>query len=233
MRLHYLQHVPFEDLGRIAQWADLHEFEVTRTRLFAGEDLPDFSDFDWLFVMGGPMSVHDIEEHPWLREEKRFIHRAVDRGRPVVGICLGAQLLAEELGAQVYPHGAKEIGWLPLTQVPKELPKPFDGFPSQFTAFHWHGDTFTLPKGSTHLFQSEVCENQGFIYGDRVVGLQFHLEYSQNNTEAMLKHCAEELEQGGATVQTPDEIRGMYAYIATTRNLLTSFLDNLLDMVGS
>uniref|UniRef100_UPI0035623CEA type 1 glutamine amidotransferase n=1 Tax=Pontiella sp. TaxID=2837462 RepID=UPI0035623CEA len=110
MNLHWLQHVPFEGLGTIEQWAADHGAEITCTRLYAGDALPDLNSFDRLVVMGGPMGIHDHGEHPWLVEEKRFIKQAIDANKTVVGICLGAQLMADALGAEVYPGPHKEIG---------------------------------------------------------------------------------------------------------------------------
>jgi len=189
MKLHYLQHVPFEGLGIIEDWAKTQDAEISCTRLFAGEQLPDIGSFDWLVVMGGPMGIYDHKEHPWLIAEKEFIKAAIDTGKTVLGICLGAQLIADVLGAKVYPGSQKEIGWFPIQRsegAPELLP-------ATLTAFHWHGDTFELPAGATRLASSEACKNQGFIYNDRVVALQFHLETTPESMEALIENCAEEL----------------------------------------
>ena len=110
MNLHYLQHVPFEGLGFIDEWAGNNGVEVGVSRLYAGEVFPAMDAFDGLVIMGGPMGIHDHEEHPWLVHEKAFIRKAIDAGKPVLGICLGAQLVADVLGAKVYPGPQKEIG---------------------------------------------------------------------------------------------------------------------------
>src|SRR3990172_9270172 len=111
MRLHWLQHVAFEGLGSIEPWAAASGFTVSATRFHAGDPLPSLAGIDWLVVMGGPMGVHDHGRHPWLTDEKRLLEAALARGLRVLGICLGAQLVAEALGAAVRPHRVKEIGW--------------------------------------------------------------------------------------------------------------------------
>jgi GMP synthase-like glutamine amidotransferase len=111
MRLHWLQHVPFEGLGYIKDWAEEQGFDITCTRLYEGEELPKMDEFDWLIVMGGPMGIFDYNDHPWLTDEKEFIELAIDEEKTVIGICLGAQLIATALGAEVKNNPVKEIGW--------------------------------------------------------------------------------------------------------------------------
>lgn len=145
MNIHYLQHVPFEDLGMIADWIDENGYHSRVSRLYQGEALPNVNDIDWLIVMGGPMGVYDEDQYPWLVDEKRCIERAIAKGRVVLGICLGAQLIANVLGARVYPHTRKEIGWFPITLTREGAQSPlFTELPSPFEVFHWHGDTFDL-----------------------------------------------------------------------------------------
>jgi len=189
MKLHYLQHVPFEGLGIIEDWAKAQSAEINCTRLFADEKLPPLESFDWLVVMGGPMGIYDHEDHPWLIAEKKLIRAAIDANKTVLGICLGAQLIADVLGAKVYPGPQKEIGWFPIRRsagAPEWLPE-------ELTVFHWHGDTFDIPNGATRLAASVACENQGFIYNNRVVALQFHLETTPESMEALIENCADEL----------------------------------------
>lgn len=189
MKLHYLQHVAFEGLGQIEAWAQCHNIEISCTHLFAGDALPPLDHFDALVIMGGPMGIYDHDEHPWLTEEKAFIKRVIDAGKPVLGICLGAQLIADVLGAKVYPGPQKEIGWFPL-QRSTEAP---EWFPETLTAFHWHGDTFDIPDGAVRLASSAACVNQGFIYRDHVIALQFHMETTPQSMEALISNCAAEL----------------------------------------
>lgn len=191
MRAHYFQHVPFEGLGCIRPWLVAAGYEVTCTRFFESADIPALDEVDFLIAMGGPMSVNDEEELPWLVAEKRFIRRAIEAGKPVLGICLGAQLMATALGARVYPNELKEIGWLPLRGI--------DGgagcfrFPEVIQAFHWHGETFDLPPGAVHLARSDGCENQAFQIGRSAVGTQFHLETTPDAAKKLVVNCRAEL----------------------------------------
>ena len=197
MKLHWLQHVPFEGLGIIEEWAEASGFEISCTRLFAGGRLPEIETFDWLVVMGGPMGIYDYEDHPWLAAEKQFIKTAIEADKTVLGICLGAQLIADVLGAKVYPGPQKEIGWFPIQRA-EGAPKII---PDQLTAFHWHGDTFEIPDGAVRLASSEACKNQGFVYNDRVAALQFHLETTPESMEALIENCADELPGSDAPLQ--------------------------------
>src|SRR5690606_32591469 len=114
---------------------------------------------------------------PWMKEEKKLIEKAILKGKRVIGICLGAQLIADVLGARVFPNKEKEIGWFPIELTEEGQKSPFfAGFNKTETVFHWHGDTFEIPKGAEHIASSKVCENQAFLFDHKVLGLQFHLE---------------------------------------------------------
>jgi GMP synthase-like glutamine amidotransferase len=191
MRVHVLQHVPFEGLGSILPWLQSRNATITTTRFFAAPSLPSLHDFDVLVALGGPMSVNDENELPWLREEKRFVAEAVRSEKPVLGICLGAQLMASSLGARVYPGPNKEIGWFPIFATERGA-GTFD-FPDMTDAFHWHGETFDLPAGAVHLAKSEACLHQAFQIGSRAIGLQFHLETTPESADAIITHCGHEL----------------------------------------
>jgi len=195
MRAHYLQHVSFEGLGSIESWLKCKGYEITCTRLFDGQALPDIRDIDFLIIMGGPMSVHDEAEYPWLLEEKAFVRSAIEAGKKVLGICLGAQLIACVRGARVFPNAVKEIGWFPIKGVLTDDHYAFK-FPEQAEAFHWHGETFDLPQGAVHLAQSEACKHQAFQIGSHVMGLQFHLETTPDSARALIEHCGNELVVG-------------------------------------
>ena len=206
MRIHYLQHVAFENPGAIGPWARRRRHRLSVTRLHRNESLPQMDAFDWLIVLGGPMNVYEEDEYPWLTDEKRFIERALRQGKGVFGICLGAQLIASVLGAPVRRNPEKEIGWFPVEQVDDGLKTAlFEYLPGTFLAFHWHGDTFDLPAGAVHAFRSEGCEQQAFVYADRVVALQFHLETTRGGVEKLIRHCAADMTKG-KFVQKPDEM---------------------------
>jgi GMP synthase (glutamine-hydrolysing) len=194
MRLHYLQHVSFEDPAWLLSWAESRCFKITSSRLYESEPLPEIDAFDLLIVMGGPMSVGDVEAYPWLAGEKRFIRRAIDADRHVLGICLGAQLIADVLGADVYPNPQKEIGWWSVDWTEAARKHAIGKhLPETSTVFQWHGDTFDLPNGSVHLAKSDVCPNQAFLFQDRVMGLQFHMESTLKSIGKLIDNCRDEL----------------------------------------
>ncbi|MCE5211749.1 MAG: gamma-glutamyl-gamma-aminobutyrate hydrolase family protein [Deltaproteobacteria bacterium] len=192
MRAHYLQHVPFEGLGSIEPWLKTAGYEITNTRFFKSPELPDLKTIDLLVIMGGPMSVNDEDKFPWLVSEKKFIGDAISSGKPVLGICLGAQLIANAAGARVYRNSVKEIGWFPINGISSDDQSVFR-FPPSIKVFHWHGETFDLPYGATHLAKSNACENQAFQLGKSVIGLQFHLETTPQAAQDIVSHCCDEL----------------------------------------
>lgn len=203
MRAHYLQHVPFEGLGSIKPWLREAGYTITNTRFFDAPDLPDAWEIDLLVVMGGPMSVNDEDELPWLVQEKRFIRAIIEKGKPVLGICLGAQLIASSMGARVYRNTVKEIGWFPVQGIPSAAPN--FRFPPSMRVFHWHGETFDRPTGATLLAKSEGCQHQAFQIGRSVIGLQFHLETTPESARAIVSNCRDELVRS-QFVQTEEEI---------------------------
>lgn len=197
MRIHCLQHVPFEGPAGIADWAAARGHELSVTHLYTGAAPPSTEVFDWLVVMGGPMGVYDQAEHPWLVAEKALLREAVAAGRTIVGVCLGAQLLAEVLGGRVYRNAEKEIGWFPIELTEAGRASDVFGFlPGRIEVFHWHGDTFDLPPGAVHLARSQGCGNQGFLWDGRVLGLQFHIETTPESLRELVEHGADDILPG-------------------------------------
>jgi GMP synthase-like glutamine amidotransferase len=178
MNIHYIQHVPFEGLGILEDWVYQPAHKVTKTKVFEDNRFPFVDLFDVLIILGGPMSVHDTEEHPWLIAEKALIKKAIEKNKKVFGICLGAQLIAEVLGAQVKKNPYREIGWFPIENLVPNNPL-LEHIPTSFDAFHWHGETFDLPLNAIHLFSSKACTNQAFQYNQNVLAFQFHLEMTE------------------------------------------------------
>ena len=208
MRVHSLQHVPFEGLGSIAPWLHARGAGVRASKLYEGEPPPEVDDFDWLIVMGGPMSVHDERAYPWLAAEKRCIAEAIAASKTVLGICLGAQMIANALGQRVYANREAEIGWLPVRPPEASAEGPFAAvFSRPLEVFHWHEQTFDLPPDTVHLAQSDACPNQAFSVDDRVLALQFHLETTPASAKALVEHCGDELVTA-PFVQTAAEILG-------------------------
>lgn len=198
MRIHYLQHVPFEGLGSMQPYFEsLDGVKIRCTHLYNNESLPAHEEYDWLIIMGGPMSVHDEAIFPWLRAEKLFIKSAIDAGKMVLGICLGAQLIAVTQSASVTKNPEKEIGWFPLKAGAQTKDSALNKiFASDILAFHWHGETFELPEGANHLASSLACPNQAFSIDDRVIGFQFHLETTPECAEALITNCADDMTNG-------------------------------------
>ena len=205
MQICVLQHVPFEELGNIQGWLEEKGATIRYCRLFAGDRLPAADEFDLFIILGGPMSANDERHYAWLADEKVCIRALVQSGKPVLGICLGAQLIAAAMGSRIYKNYTKEIGWfdIELTDV---AVNPF-ALPTQMRVFHWHGETFELPTGAQLLASSEVCKHQMFLLGERVVGLQCHLETTLENAKSMVLHCADELSgQHGKYIQPAETI---------------------------
>ncbi len=229
MNIHWLQHVPFEGLGTIADWARTHSHSLRCTRLWAGDPLPSLKEFDWLVIMGGPMSIYDDDQYPWLAAEREFIRAAISSGKTMLGICLGAQLIADALGVRVVKNEHSEIGWWPIHKSPAAAESAIGrSLPDQINAFHWHGDTFATPTDAVHLFSSAGCANQAFVYDERVVGLQFHLETTPESADRLIQHCGNEITDG-PYVQKTDEIRGERDQFAVINRVMSSLLSRLAE----
>lgn len=204
MQAHYFQHVAFEGLGSIEDWLKRHGYQISSTQFYQQADLPEVDDVDFLVVMGGPMSVNQEADYPWLAAEKQFIRQFIKTGKPLLGICLGAQLIASATGAQVYSNKQKEIGWWPVRAVANHSASVF-AFPETTCVFHWHGETFDLPEDAERIAESYGCQNQAFQLGSSVIGLQFHLETTPDSAQTLVEHCADDL-QPAAYVQSAAEI---------------------------
>lgn len=228
MQVHYFQHVPFEGLGSIEAWVKNNRYQIGSTQFYQQATLPEIDDIDFLIVMGGPMSVNDEAGYPWLAAEKQFIRQFIESGKPVLGICLGAQLIASAMGARVYPNHEKEIGWWPIQAVANDNACAFK-FPEMAMVFHWHGETFDLPENSVQIAESFGCRNQAFQWGSSVIGLQFHLETTESSARAIIEHCADELVPA-PYVQSESEIlsanQHKYQSINQLMNAVLDYLHN-------
>src|SRR5699024_168321 len=196
-------------------------------RSFEAENLPSLTGIDLIIALGGPMSVNDDGQFPWLREEKHFIAEAVGSGCAVLGICLGSQLIASALGACVCPGSEKEIGWFPVFAESPE--SGAFAFPERVEVFHWHGEMFELPTGAVLLASSVGCVNQAFQVGNRTMGLQFHLETTPDSASVLIDHCSDELVPQ-PHIQTESELRAVpNSNYAGINALMTQVLDYLVS----
>lgn len=229
MKIHVFQHDACEGPGALAAWAAARGHAIRTTLLPRGGEIPAGLDgADWLVVLGGEMNVHETGRHPWLVDEKRAIEHAIGAGRTVLGICLGSQLLADVLGAPVRRNREREIGWFPVRMTEEGARIPlFGAFPAEAEVLHWHGDTWDLPAGAVRAMESGACPSQAFVYGDRVVGLQFHPEMTPETAAALAAEDAEVLAAGGAYVQPADELLRDGGRFARANRWLWRMLDRL------
>ncbi len=229
MKLHLLEH-DSEDFSRtnISFWAAEKGHQVNQTFVCNHEELPPVDSFDWLMVMGGSQHGWDEQGNPWLREEKALLGKALAKGKIIMGICFGAQLLAETLGGQIFPNDHQEIGWheVSLNREGQES-FLFQNIPSDFVTFHWHSDHFSLPRSCTRLAGSKATENQAFVAKDcPLVGLQFHPEYTRD----MVKYDAGQHGQDWVPdmfVSSGDEVLARTEMLSDTYWLMETLLDNM------
>lgn len=232
MKVHYLQHVPFEGLGYIETWLKENDFRISATRFYEpAHYFPEVEEIDALIIMGGPMGVYDEHKYPWLHEEKVFIEDCIRAGKKVLGICLGAQLLAVCLGANVYTATYKELGWFRV--APTEMSKKVSWFYRLFQdhpmVFHWHGDKFEIPyDGSFSLLSSEANNNQAFFHSENVIGLQFHLEITEDGVRDMLQHCRKDLAPSSDFVQPEQTILEHLDHIKKLNGTMAEILQTWL-----
>lgn len=228
MHIHYFQHVPFEGLGCIADWINQHGHQLTSTHWYKEQPdkLPE--DIDWLIVMGGTMGVYEIDEFPWIKTELDLIAQAIKENKKVLGICLGSQLIAAARGADVYPQTQKEIGWFPIdVSFQKQAASLENVFPNHFSTFHFHGDMFDIPQGATRFAASAAGIHQAFILGDRVIGLQFHMEMKPENIEEIIGYNMDTLEAGGPFIQRPEMIRQHFDLSQVNNEIMFRLLDHM------
>lgn len=201
--------------------------QLTATHLYREEELPPLDQLEWLIVMGGPMGVDDEGQFPWLSREETFVRQAIDAGKTVLGVCLGAQLIAHALGAKVSKNAHREIGWFPIRPSAEAAGTILgDVFPDSLDVFHWHGDTFEIPAGASLLASSEACRNQGFVVEDRVVALQFHLETTPDTAKALVDNCRHELD-GSRYIQTEEEILSRKSQLDRINQVMHALLQRL------
>lgn len=229
MRVHVLEHHPMEGIGTIADWIVVNGHEISRTRWYEGDTPPEPETIDLLVVMGGPMNIYEEAEYPWLAREKAFLDRCIAADRWILGVCLGAQLLADRLGGPVGRNAWAEIGWWPVNRTLEATADPiFSALPERLDAFHWHGDTFAIPPHAVHAAYSVACAAQAFRKG-RVVGLQFHLEFSEEALRGLIE--ATDVFDG-LYVQSPDAFLASAERFRRLRKANLAFLDRLASEIA-
>ncbi|MFZ3193064.1 MAG: type 1 glutamine amidotransferase [Moraxellaceae bacterium] len=216
LRVHFFQHIQGEGLGSLASWLSAHATQVSCTEFFAlppeqaQVELPEIAQVDLLVIMGGAMSVNDEADYSWLVSEKAWIRQYVAQGKSVVGLCLGAQLIASALGATVKRNTYSEIGWWPVQRVAVQSHNtPIFEFPYQLVPLSWHGDTFELPAGAVLLAESAACPHQAYQLGTHVLAFQFHPESTPANARLFAEDVDYQQMVGGQYVQPLAEIVGV------------------------
>jgi GMP synthase (glutamine-hydrolysing) len=225
MRVHYLMHASFETPGIIEKWAQDRGYAFDGTQPYSGERLPKTADVDFLIVMGGPQSARRLDDHPYLRDEIKLISEVISLNKPLVGFCLGSQLIGEALGAPTIASPNKEVGFFPVQLTDEGRHDSILGkLPSEFDVLHWHYDMPGIPTGASLLARSAGCPHQAFRYGDRTYGFQFHMEPTEESIKPLLENAAEDLAPGKYT-QTSEEI--LSANFAAMNRRMILVLDSL------
>jgi GMP synthase-like glutamine amidotransferase len=224
MRIHCIRHEPFEGLAVINNWIKQNHHLLSFTHIYKNEVFPSIEEFDLLIIMGGTASVYAKESFPWLIEEKKFIQKAINHNKKILGICLGAQLLADALESKVYKAVHKEIGWFPVKFNISEL-KFLNFLPDYLEVFHWHGDTFDIPQGAIRIGSTEIIRNQGFVYGKNIIALQFHCEMNTEQLIQIIEASGSELSRGGEYIQAADIIMAQQGLLPSNNQLMFDLLD--------
>jgi GMP synthase-like glutamine amidotransferase len=228
MRIHSLQHVPFEDIGSLHNDVQALRCSLTTTHWYKGDAAPALDSFDILIVMGGPMGVYDEAIYPWLSAEKALLAGAIAAGKKIIGICLGAQLLACVLGAKVTKNPHREIGWFPLAINTDAADHPIAKLLAECSnVFHWHGDTFGLPAQAQLLASSQACAHQAYVIGNQIYGFQFHLETTEISAQALIKNCVDDL-NNSTYVQSAEEMLGDKTKFAEINKAMSAVFHHML-----
>ncbi|MEM9243638.1 MAG: gamma-glutamyl-gamma-aminobutyrate hydrolase family protein [Pseudomonadota bacterium] len=214
MRIHYLKHIDVEGVGHIGHWVNLHHHQLSVTRTFLGETLPPIAEIDLLLVMGGPQSATCLDKYPYLYQEIDYIQQAIAADKPVLGICLGMQLIAAAFGMKVIESPQPEIGTFPITLTSNGKKDPiFQHFPESFEVIQWHYDMVKLPEGVESLAYSAACPQQIVRFAKHVYGIQFHLEFTSVTVKRLMdmfiaehKHKPGEAPYRDNYIATEDEL---------------------------
>ena len=223
------RHVPHEGLGTIGSFLISRRFSIDYYDLFSHSRIPtDLDAYELIVSMGGPMNADETDRYPFLQEERKALKKAIGLNKRVLGVCLGSQLIARALDARVYSGSQKEIGWFPirLSSAGKKDPV-FKDLSEQLTVFHWHGDTFDLPKDAVCLASSDLYQNQAFKFGEHVYAFQFHVEITGPMIVKWIQEGEEELKQAK---KLPESIASdNQKYMPSLQQIADKIYANLLD----
>ncbi|MGG1658441.1 type 1 glutamine amidotransferase [Brevibacillus sp. NRS-1366] len=227
MRVHILQHMDWGGPGVVSEWMREKGHTWTMTNVHKNEEFPEIDEFDLLVILGGVMGVYEEEENPWLIGEKQWIRNVIDNKKRVLGICLGAQLIASSMGANVKKHVHSEIGWWPVQFAKIAQEHPFlHGIQDNYTFFEFHYDTFDIPESGVQLGKSVACKNQAFAIGDRVVGLQFHPEFNEEIVQGIETKLGPKIEPGPFVKPVPEMMSSPERF-AASKAFLYTLLNNV------
>jgi GMP synthase (glutamine-hydrolysing) len=231
-RILVLQHEACEHLGLMAEFLTRRDVEPRYVKIFEGENIPEISAYSGMILLGGPMSVYDEEEHPFLRFEDRLVRSALSTGLPLLGICLGAQLIAKAAGARVYPGKQKEIGWYPIYMTSDGLrDRLFSALGKRLTVFQWHGDTFDIPRHGVRLAGSALFPNQAFRIGSSAYALQFHLEVSPPMIREWFERYNQELDSLRGRIDPEAIMRDSKTYAEDLRHRTAVLCGNFVQIL--
>jgi GMP synthase (glutamine-hydrolysing) len=229
MKILFVVHASFEKPGCIESWAHKQGHYTRTVSPYKGERLPDINEFDLLVVMGGPQSSLELDKAPYLYDEIGLIEQAIKEQKRILGVCLGAQLIAEALGAKPERSPHREIGMYPVELLDSAKGDPvFSHFPSKFDVMHWHSDMPGIPTGAVLLAKSEGCPRQAFRYGDRIYGFQCHFELTLELVNGMIANCVEDLAKPGDYIRSAKElIESDYSQINSKMEFVLDYLAKL------
>lgn len=229
MKIHCVMHASFEKPGIIEEWADKNKHQFSTTHIYKNEKLPtNMEAFDFLIFMGGPQSPLALDEYPYIVDEIALAKKAIEAQKLVFGVCLGAQIIAEALGARTQRSPHREIGIFPVSLSEEGKSDPFfSSLSSTFQAVHWHNDMPGINQDMILLAKSDGCPHQAFRYGDRVYGFQFHLELTKTLIKGMVEHCPEDLEPGPYIKSAQELQNANYDPINQQMLLFLEYMENL------
>jgi GMP synthase-like glutamine amidotransferase len=228
MKIHCIRHEPFEGLASIESWIRCNGHHISFTRTYLHQRFPDEIAFDMLIIMGGTASVYQSAKDQWMIAEKKLIQKTIKAEKKVLGICLGAQLLASVLGAKVYPGSSREIGWFPVHFTESFL-NEFPFLPGNITTFHWHGDTFDIPSGAIKIGSSELTPNQGFLLNRNILAMQFHPEMNLSSIKKIIKAAGHQLCDNSKYIQPAAVITDQTELISLNNQLMFNILDRFTN----